>query len=336
MNFFSDLPLWPVNVTRSAKPLIGRSDVFPANGPFAGSAAYGDGRQSECRRDCQRDRELAHVHLVSSPRPAVRGPRKQDSPACANGSTTCARFTNPEPSLPAARIARPTTAASAPAPASAATSAGERTPPAASTREPGGGDRGDELEVGPGERAVAVDRGAEDALDAGLRGRARPRARRSGPSSAVQPAVRTMPSFTSSATTSRSPSASAHGAGSGKAAVPTTTRSAPASSRASRVRRASGCRPRPGARAGAIAAATARTSSGRARPARAPSRSTRWIRAAPAAAKRRGERDRVAGAARRRRRSRPGAGARRPRRARRRRVSPRSGASSHSDSTAPC
>ena len=52
------------------------------------------------------------------------------------------------------------------------------------------------------------------------------------PSSCVQPAVRRRPARTSIATTSDGPSASTHGAGSGHAAVPTTTRSAPASSNA--------------------------------------------------------------------------------------------------------
>ncbi len=45
---------------------------------------------------------------------------------------------------------------------------------------------------------------------------------------------------------------------------------------------------------GATAAATVRTSSGRARPERAPSRSTRWIRVAPARRESRREGDRVA------------------------------------------
>ena len=125
-----------------------------------------------------------------------------------------------------------------------------------------GRDRGDELEIGAGERPVPVDRGAEDARARPPRGRARPPRRARGRSRPSSRTCAPMPSRTSSATTSRSPSAAAHGAGSGKAAVPTTRgrrprRAAPAASASDRIP------PEAWRSAGATASATSRTSSGR-------------------------------------------------------------------------
>ena len=152
----------------------------------------------------------------------------------------------------------------------------------------------------------------EAELDRALGGQARSRS--------VQPAPRTMPSLMSSATTSCSPSASAQRAGSGKAAVPSTIRSAPASSSA-RASSSERMPPEAWSRAGPIASATVRTSSGRACPERAPSRSTRWMRGAPPRrSSRRARRDRPP--RRRPGRSRLGEVAPRPRRGRRRQVSP--------------
>ena len=157
-----------------------------------------------------------------------------------------------------------------------------------------------------GPRRGGCGRGRGRARRACRRGRSRSRARarpaaRSSASAKREPGVlgparacARWPSRTSSASTSASPSSS-HGVGSGHAAVPTTTRSAPASSSArasSRLR----IPPEACSGAGATAAATAATSSGRTRPERAPSRSTRWMRGAPASAQRRASVDRIVGA----------------------------------------
>ena len=148
------------------------------------------------------------------------------------------------------------------------------------------------------------------------------------PGASVQPAARTSPSRTSSASTSASPSSS-HGVGSGHAAVPTTTRSAPASSSA----RASARRADPARGLQRRGRERSRDRRGRARAARRPSARRRGRRggcaARPRATQRAASVDRVVGALDDRRRSRPGAGARPRRRARRRPGSPRSRCSNH-------
>ena len=249
---------------------------MPANGPFCGDSRESDSRKSKCCQNCQRDRELAHVHLVSSPRPAVRGPGNTIVHLAGTGQRRCARFTNPEPSLPGCEDR------AADDRGLGACIARGRDVVRVSGRRPRRGRRArtrQRRRRGRGRARRASRRGRSRCRGRARRlprGRARPRALASSPESAVQPAVRTIPSFTSSATTSRAPSAAAHGAGSGNAAVPTTTRSAPAASSAS-ASSSERMPPEAWSRAGAIASATVRTSSGRARPARAPSRSTRWI-----------------------------------------------------------
>ena len=177
-------------------------------------------------------------------------------------------------SVPASS-ARPTTAASAPASASAATSAGERTPAAAITRRPERGDAAHELEVGPGERAVAVDRGAVDARHAG-REAARDRVverepRALGPAGGADLAVADVERDDEPLAERLDP----------RRRIRERGRADDDAVGARREQRrgvldASGCRRRPGARRRG-GSATARTSSGRTRPERAPSRSTRWI-----------------------------------------------------------
>ena len=187
-------------------------------------------------------------------------------------------------------IARPTTAAPAPAAASARTSPGDRTPPAARTSSPEAATERTKPR-GRGRRACRPGRSpsAEDA-------RPTPAARQSldrplgwsRPDSAVQPALCTIPSADIERDDRQASRrrAAAHGAGSGKAAVPSTIRSAPA---AIRERASSSERMPPEAWSGGGAdrgRPRHARGSGRARPERAPSRSTTWIRLAPAAANR--------------------------------------------------
>ena len=158
-----------------------------------------------------------------------------------------------------------------------------RRPAHAARREdprPGGDGGADELEVRAGERSVAVDRRHEDAPPRHVR-RAR-RRRRSPPIRSSRP---------------RAPGRPARRAR-GRALLRARTRAPGRATR--RCRRSHGRRPRraaharrPGVRmppeawTGSPTAATSLTSCGRTRPDRAPSRSTRWIRRAPASAQRR-------------------------------------------------
>ena len=323
-----------LKVTRSANPLIGRSDVVPAKAPFVGSAAPAAAARPSVAVTASVIASL-RIGSTSCRRHGRQfAAREHDSPARAGGSTRTARHLRSRLRLGRGSRGR------RPPPRrrrrrGRRTSAGERTPPAASTASPDARDRLDELEVGAGERPVAVDRGAQHAGDAGLEAeldRALARqarllrpARRCGRSRRGRRARRRA--------ARRAPPPTAPGRGTRRCRRPRGRRRR----RGARGRpRASGCRPRPGGGPGGGHPATRRTSSGRARPLRAPSRSTRWIRGGA----RRGEPARRAPPGRRRarrpRRSRPGGGARRPRRGRRRPVSPRSADSSQSDSTAPC
>ena len=203
-----------------------------------------------------------------------------------------------------------------PASPRARTSAGARTPPAARTRAPAAAAAATSSRSGPASvpsRSIAVTSTRRPGTWSSA-------SAKEIPADSVQPAARTWPSRTSSARTSASPSSN-QGVGSGQAAVPTITRSAPASSSArasSRVRMppeawtgsptgghvAHELGPHP-ARAGAVEVDQV-DPAGRRRP---PSGG----RAPPGRPR-----------ARRRRRSRPGGAARPRRRARRRRGSPRS------------
>src|SRR6476619_5479557 len=158
VNFLSDFPD-TLNVTRSLKPLIGCSEVLPAKGPVTGRAAEAATARTSVVETASVIASLRiSVHLVSSlgrrndgPEKTIlqpRGARQRDSGA-AEDRAADHRGLRARPRELEDVLGRPDAACR-------------------EHGEAGRGDLPDQLEIRPAEGAVAIDRRAECAADAGL------------------------------------------------------------------------------------------------------------------------------------------------------------------------